>query len=116
MLTPDEKDIIDYLKGWPVTYVSGREIARRVGGRARYEEDRGWALPVLMELCNKGLVCTDGLGAYKLVTKDETKKKFIRPISPQILQILRSSGKSFEGVAFDLEEDEELEEEAPEEE
>jgi hypothetical protein len=105
MLPPEEKAIVDYLKAWPVTYVSGREIARRVGGRQRYEEDRSWAIPFLMELITKGLVETDGLGSYKLVKHEDRKKNFSRPISPQILRILRASGKTFAGTVINLDED-----------
>ncbi len=39
-MNSDEKDIIDYLKGWPNSFVSGKEIARKVGGKERYEDDR----------------------------------------------------------------------------
>lgn len=105
MLMPDEKLIVDYLKTQTVLFVSGREIARRADCRRRFEQDRGWALPALLELLNKGLIETDGLGAYRLIRKDESRKRFIRPISPQIMQILRNSGKYFDGVPIDLEQE-----------
>lgn len=97
----DEKDIIDYLKGWPYSFVSGKEIARKVGGKARFEEDHGWAIPVLAQMVRMGIVESDHLGYFRL--KVEKKKKEPRPqhVSPQILKILKSSGKSFEGVSIE---------------
>lgn len=104
-MLPDEKAIIEYLKGWPNTFVSGREIARKVGGRDRYEEDRGWALPILMEMARKGLLDCDYLGYYRLVQRKDSKKRFRKFVSPEILRILRTSGKNFEGVVHNIEED-----------
>src|SRR4051794_29847510 len=106
-MNADEKAIVDYLKSWPKAFVSGREIARKVGGKHRYEEDRSWALPILMEMVNNGLVDTDGLGCYRLKRPDEKKKHhFQRHVSPHILRILRNSGKSFEGVTIEIDADE----------
>lgn len=97
----DEKAIIDYLKGWPYSFVSGKEIARKVGGKARYEEDRGWAIPILAQMVRTGLVEADHLGYYKLKTEENKKKRPKTHVSPQILRILKSSGKSFDGISID---------------
>jgi hypothetical protein len=96
----DEKAIMDYLKAWPHTFVSGREIARKVGGKRRYAEDRGWAIPVLSHMIQVGLIDTDNFGHFRLKSNDK-KKKDGRHVSPQILRILKSSGKTFEGVVID---------------
>jgi hypothetical protein len=98
----DEKAIIDYLKGWPNSFISGREIARKVGGKARYEEERGWAIPILAQMVRMGLIEADCFGAFKL-SKDEKKKKknHVQHVSPQVLRILKSSGKSFDGITID---------------
>jgi hypothetical protein len=97
----DEKDIIDYLKGWPGSFVSGKEIARKVGGKERFDKDHGWAIPVLAQMVRLGMIETDHLGHFRL--KPEVKKKRPRHehVSPQILKILKSSGKSFEGVSIE---------------
>jgi hypothetical protein len=96
----DEKAIVDYLKGWPHSFVSGKEIARKVGGRERYEDDRGWAIPILAQMVRLGVLEADHLGYFRL--KIEEKKKQPRAhVSPQILRILKSSGRSFEGIAID---------------
>lgn len=96
----DEKDIIDYLKAWPNTFVSGKEIARKVGGKERFDKDRGWAIPILTQMVRLRTIDTDHLGHYRLNV--ETKKKEPKQhVSPQILKILKSSGKSFEGISID---------------
>lgn len=99
-MNEDEKAIIDYLKGWPNTFVSGKEIARKVGGKERYEEDRGWALPILTQLVRLGMVEPDNYGCYRLKVEDK-KNRPKTHVSPQILKILKSSGKSFETFTID---------------
>jgi len=99
----DEKAIIDYLKGWPSSFVSGKEIARKVGGRERYEEDRGWAIPILAQLVRLGMVESDYMGYFKLKAQDDKKKRNQKHVSPQLLKILKSSGKSFDSIVIDSE-------------
>jgi hypothetical protein len=106
----DGKTILDYLKSWPTQFISGREIARRVGGKKRYAEDRFWAVPVLKHLVEEEKLESDSMGHYRLmpVDKKKTKLKTKRHVSPQILKILKSSGKQFDGVnVYELEEPEE---------
>jgi hypothetical protein len=97
----DEKEIIDYLKRWPNSFVSGKEIARKVGGKERFDRDHGWAIPIFAQMVRLGIIETDQLGHFRL--KPEVKKKQPRHehVSPQILKILKSSGKSFEGVSIE---------------
>jgi len=107
----EEKAIIEYLKGWPYSFISGREIARKVGGKARYEEDRGWAIPILAQMVRMGLIEADCFGAFKLASEDNKKKKkhenHVQHVSPQVLRILKSSGKSFDGITIDHDAEEE---------
>jgi hypothetical protein len=105
-MNADEKAIVDYLKSWPKSFVSGREIARKVGGKHRYEEDRSWAVPILMEMVNQGLVESDCMGSFRLRHEEKKKNRFQRHVSPQILRILRNSGKSFAGVTIEIDSDE----------
>ena len=102
----DEKDIIDYLKGWPGAFVSGKEIARKVGGKERFDKDRGWAIPILAQMVRHGIIETDHLGYYRLKLEEKKKKRNEQHISPQILKILKTSGKSFEGITIDQDTDE----------
>lgn len=102
----DEKDIIDYLKGWPGSFVSGKEIARKVGGKERFDDDRGWAIPILAQMVRRGIIETDHLGYFRLKVELMKKKRHHQYISPQILKILKTSGRSFEGITIDLDSDE----------
>jgi hypothetical protein len=107
-MNADEKAILDYLKGWPHSYVNGKEIARKVGGRGRYEENRGWAIPILAQMVVLGLIEADAYGAFRIVGDDKKKKRHqVHYIAPQLLRILKSSGKSFDGVNIDDEVDDE---------
>lgn len=96
-----EKDIIDYLKGCPGTFVSAKEIARKAGGREQFDEDRGWAIPILTELVRRSILEKNDLSCYRLKPEPPKKKHREHQISPQILKILKSSGKSFDGVVLD---------------
>jgi hypothetical protein len=104
----DEKAIIDYLKGWQSSFVSAKEIARKVGGKGRYADDRGWALPILAQLVRDGVLETNQLGGFKLKQEDVRKKRHEKHVSPQLLKILKSSGKSFDGIIIDTEDGEAL--------
>ncbi|MDB6125716.1 MAG: hypothetical protein JWQ71_4709 [Pedosphaera sp.] len=101
---PEGKAIIEYLKASPNVFVSGREIARKAGGKKKYTEDRFWAVPFLRRLTKEYLIEADSAGSYRIMPEDHGSKKLKlkRHVSPQILKILKSSGKSFEGVAIEI--------------
>jgi hypothetical protein len=101
----DEKAIIDYLKASPKTFISGREIARKVWGKARYEEDRYWAVPILAALVTKNWLETDCAGCFRIKPEERKKKNIRRHVSPQILRILKSSGKSFDSIVLEFNDD-----------
>ena len=97
----EEKEICEFLKAWPGQYVSGREIARRAGGKWRYRDDPNWATPVLVRMVEKQLLESDAGGHYKLLPK-EKKKKPKRWLSPEMKKILEQTGKDFsEGADVD---------------
>src|SRR5262249_48702027 len=104
-MNAEEKEIYDYLKTWPNLYISGREIARRVGGKSRYEEDRFWGVPILATMVNKGWLEADFTGAFRIKREDRKKNKFKRHVSPQMIRILKSSGKSFDTIVLDDDDD-----------
>jgi hypothetical protein len=105
-MTGDEKAILEYLKNWPDLFISPKEIARKVGGKQRFEEDRFWPVAILQEMTQKGWLEADYVGHYRVrpVETDKSEKKK-RHVSPQILKILKGSGKNF-GDLFDVEEGE----------
>jgi hypothetical protein len=90
----DEKEVCNYLKSWRDQFVSGREIARRAGGKWRFRDDPNWAAPILLRLVEKGNVESDAAGYYRLKPTDK-KKKDQKWVSPQIRAILEQSGKDF---------------------
>jgi hypothetical protein len=96
----EQKAISEYLKGWSDAYVSGREIARKACGRARFEEDRDWATPILTQMALLGTLETDCFGGYRLKL-DRKRKRPKTHISPQYMKILQSSGKNFESMVID---------------
>lgn len=91
----DERQICDYLKSWPKTFVSAREIARRAGGKRRYQDEPLWAGNVINRLLEQGAIETDGLGHYRLKQVEPKSKKDKRWISPQMRRILERSSKDF---------------------
>jgi hypothetical protein len=96
----DEQDILDYLKAWPGSFISGKELAKKIGGKERFQADRGWAIPILTALVRRGLVETDHLGGFCLKAGEEKKKREPQHVSPQLLKILKSSGKKFDSVVL----------------
>lgn len=90
----DEKLIQLYLKSLPGQFISGREVARRAAGKARFREEPDWATPILAEMENKGKLEKDAAGHYRLraVTDKKREKKWV---SPQMKRILEQSGKNF---------------------
>ena len=79
----DERDICDFLKSFRDQYLSGKEIARRAGGKWRFREEPNWAVPVLMRLVEKGHIESDGHGHFRLI-HDPTKEVKKLWISPQV--------------------------------
>jgi hypothetical protein len=61
----DEHDILDFLKRFE-TFVSPMEIAKKVGGKRRFMENRDWARPVLYRLGVEGLIESNEYGHFRL--------------------------------------------------
>jgi hypothetical protein len=90
----EERDICSFLEAMAGQFVSAREIARRAGGKWRFQEDPNWPVPALLRLMENGIVKSDAAGRYGL--GNPTKKAAPqRWISPQIKKILEESGKNF---------------------
>jgi hypothetical protein len=71
----DEYEILEFLKKFERIFVSPVEIAKRVGGRQRFSEDRDWARPLLYRLFIEGLLEADEYGHYRLVPEAQTKAR-----------------------------------------
>lgn len=100
----DERDICNYLKSFPGQFLTGKEIARRAGGKRRYRDDPNWAVQVILRLVEQGTIESDSTGHYRLRKRDE-KQKSKQWMSPQVRRILEDSGR-FESKTFEIEEDE----------
>ena len=107
MLTTEEIEILQYLKSFPGSFISAREISRRASGQRRRHHESRWADLYLNQLVEKQLVETDNMGRYRCLAseneKQEEKKerKVKKWMSPQIQRILAQSGKTFEGIEDD---------------
>ena len=91
----DEREICFYLKSMPGQFISGREIARRAGGKQRFRYEPDWAVPILARLVEKKIIEGDAAGHYRLIPR-ERRNQARKWASPQIKQILEQSGKDFE--------------------
>ena len=90
----EERDICSFLDALAGQFVSAREIARRAGGKWRFQEDPNWPAPALLRLIDSGIVKSDTAGRYSLVrsSKEPAPRRWV---SPQIRKILEQSGKDF---------------------
>jgi hypothetical protein len=108
-VTQEENQILQYLKGAPEAYVSLRQIARRAGGKKKYDRSPTWAHAVVLRMVEHGLLETDSLGHYRI--KPPKKKGTTKvDLAPHIAEILERSGRDFSG-AFTIDEDQEPEKE-----
>ena len=71
----DEMQIYDFLKATPNSYASEREIARKVGGKARLKNEPDWIRPVLTRMVRDEVIETDGYGQYRLKLREQNKPK-----------------------------------------
>jgi hypothetical protein len=100
-MEPEEKEICTYLKSLPGQFISGREIARRAGGKWRHREDPKWAVKFLAELVDKKILESDSTGHYRLIIKEREKDSKKKWVSPMMKSILEKSGKDFTHVIPD---------------
>lgn len=100
-MEPEEKEICTYLKSMPGQFISGREIARRAGGKSRFRDGPDWAGPFLAQLVEKRIIESDSTGHYRLIVKEDQKNKKNKWVSPQMQRILEKSGKDFTHIIPD---------------
>ena len=65
-MNADEKEIIEILKRSPQTFLSMREISKRLGRGRLFEQDRNWARPILLRMEMDGLLEANPYGEYRL--------------------------------------------------
>jgi hypothetical protein len=101
-----ERDIYYYLKSRRREYLSIREIGRRAGGKRRFRAAPDWAKPILADMADRGIVESDAVGRYRLKPLPLKATKGKRWASPEIVDILKASGKQFSSIMTSDEEDE----------
>lgn len=70
----DANDIIEFLRPCE-TFVSPTEIAKKVGGKRRFSEDRDWARPILLRLLLEGLLESNEYGHFRFKGASRSKKQ-----------------------------------------
>ena len=100
----EEREIFYFLKTWGEEFVSGKEIARRAGGKKKFHQKPDWARPLLLRMTERGLLESDVGGRYRI--KPVRKEKTKRWVSPEIAKILEESGVQVEGRAAEAGTDE----------
>src|SRR3954447_24197629 len=95
----EEKEICDFLKTWSGQFVSGREIARRAGGKWKFRQDEHWAVQILGRMVEKQMLEKDASGHFRIRPREKAKKKHF--VSPEMKKILEESGKDF-SATFDV--------------
>jgi len=70
----DERDIIEFLRKFD-TFVSATEIAKKVGGKRRFLEDRDWAKPILYRMLVEGLLEANEYAHYRITPETKRKNK-----------------------------------------
>ena len=101
----DERAIYYYLKSRRPQFAPAREINRHVGGRRRFRYAPDWARPALLRMMERGILETDARGYYRLKPIPRKLTDGKRWASPEIAEILESSGKKFTNLLTAEQED-----------
>lgn len=100
MMDADEREIFYYLRKEREVFIPASAISRHAGGKHKFRDSPDWAKQALLRMAERGILEVDPVGAYRLkpipapVQNDNTR----RWVSPQIAEMLRKSGKQFDGV------------------
>lgn len=94
----DEREIFYFLRSERANFVPPLSISRHAGGKSKHRESPDWARSVLLRMVERGILETDPTGAYRLKPMPVSNPTTRRWVSPQIAEMLRKSGKQFEGV------------------
>jgi hypothetical protein len=72
ILSAEELEILEYLKGYSGKYVPMVEICRRAGGRQRYSESPQWARTLMQRLVDSKMVEVNERGHYRVQAQNKT--------------------------------------------
>ncbi len=94
----DEKDVFRYLRSELGTFVPANSIARHAGGKHKHRETPDWAKAALLRMVERGILEVDDVGAYRLKPRPSIGSSTRHWVSPQLAELLRKSGKKFDGM------------------
>jgi hypothetical protein len=100
MMDADERDIFHYLHKERGVFISASALSRHAGGKHKFRDAPDWARQALLRMAARGILEADPNGDYRLKpmpTANQTASP-TRWVSPQIAELLRKSGKRFDGV------------------
>ena len=100
-----EREIYHYLKSRRPKSVLDRDINRHVD-RRRFRHNPEWAKPALLRMVERGILETDAEGSYRLKPMPRKDTEGKRWASPEIAEILKASGKAFNNLMTNEDEDE----------
>src|ERR1051325_1065162 len=94
-MTSAESEIYHYLKSHPERFTPVQQICRHAAGRKRYRREPEWAVPVLAQMQEQGIVESEDGAAFRL-SRDfleglQARRKRSRWIAPQLKQMLGAS-------------------------
>ena len=71
ILSAEELEILEYLKGYSGKYIPLVEVCRRAGGRQRYSESPNWARGLISRLVEAQLVQVNERGHYRVPLQEK---------------------------------------------
>lgn len=74
MLNAEQQQVLNFLRSSPDTWFAAREVSRRAGTRAQFEEEPRWAINSLRYLFDMKLVERDSQAHYKFRDPDAKKE------------------------------------------
>ena len=79
MLNAEQQQVLNFLRSSPDTWFAAREVSRRAGTRAQFEEEPRWAINCLRYLFDMKLVERDSQAHYKFRDPDAKKEEEPHP-------------------------------------
>ena len=101
-MSSDEIEIYRYLKSQPREFIPSFEICRRVASKRRFRASPHWALPILTQMADRGILESDGSDAYRisstLLERIEKERRSQRWLAPHIRRIFETSRKDLSRI------------------
>lgn len=97
MMDAEEREVYFFLKAQAPQYVPVNSVCRYAGGKQRFRDSPDWAKPVLLRMLERGIVEMDEPVGCRLkpMPQSNVRKRWV---APQIADILKKSGRKFDQV------------------